>query len=246
MPVERLVPDAAPEPLDQLYRDLVVPSGRDRPHVYLGMVASVDGATSVAGRTAGLGGEADALAYSRLRETCDVILVGAGTAREEDYGPPRARAGGVERRRARGLSPRPAMAVVTASGRLDPGARLFADPAWRPAVVVPRQACGGPVEAVADRADILVSGEESIDVDAMLAAFAARRWMRVLCEGGPTLNGVLLAAGAVDELFVTITPTLVGGRGTGIVGEDPGGRHDLQLMELRHHAGELVARYRVR
>lgn len=243
--MDRLLPDCASEALDELYLDLDVPAGRERPYVVLGMVTSVDGAVAVAGRTADLGGPADALAYSRLREVCDVILVGAATAREENYGPPRTRPGGAQRRRARGLAERAVLAVVTASGRLDPQARLFADPTRRPVVVAPRAARGGPLHDLGDRAEILEAGDDSVDFADMLARFAARGWRRVLCEGGPTINSLLLAEGLVDELFVTFAPVLVGGAAAGIAGVEPGGPHRLELMELRHHASELVARYQV-
>ncbi len=66
-------------------------------------------------------------------------------------------------------------------------------------------------EALAAIAEVIDCGDESVDLAAMLAAFADRGWTQVLCEGGPHLFGALLDAGLVDELCVTIAPRLAGG-----------------------------------
>jgi hypothetical protein len=68
-----------------LYGDL--PSARTRPAVRLNMIASIDGATAVAGVSGGLGGPADQALFAVLRSQADVVLVAAGTVRAEHYGP---------------------------------------------------------------------------------------------------------------------------------------------------------------
>lgn len=240
--MRRLLPGPGDESLDDVYADLELPTGGARPHVYLGMVASADGSAVVDGRSTGLGGAGDRAAFRALRRTCDVILVGAGTVRQEDYRPPRAPADVVAHRTARGLAPRATIAVVTRSGRLDPASRLFADPSYRPVVVT---SDAGDVDHLAGVADVLRCGEVEVDLAGALAALATRGARRVLCEGGPTLNGTLLRAGLVDELFLTIAPTLVGSSPHRIVDgvvPDPVG---LELVELRVHDSELLLRYRV-
>jgi riboflavin biosynthesis pyrimidine reductase len=50
------------------------------------------------------------------------------------------------------------------------------------------------------------------DLPRLMAYLQERHAVRsVLCEGGPTLNSFLFAADIVDELFLTMTPKLVGG-----------------------------------
>lgn len=240
--MERLLPDRGVEPLDDVYADLVLPTRTDRPYVYLGMVSSVDGAAVVEGRTAGLGGAADRAAFRQLRRTCDVILVGAGTVRTEGYGPPRATEAVVAQRTARGLAPRATIAVVTASGGLDPSARLFADPAYRPVVIAPAAADLRPLE---HHADVVRAGEDTVDLAQALRALGDRGARWVLCEGGPTLNAALLADGLVDELFLTIAPTLVGDAPLRIVEGALPEPLAVELVELRSHAGELLLRYAI-
>lgn len=244
--VQRLLPDVGVEPLEELYLDLDVPTGDERPHVYLDMVSSADGAATVAGRTVALGGPADELAFSRLRETCDAILVGAGTVRIEDYGPPRTREGGRDRRRSRGLAPVPTIVVVTASGDLDPASRLFSDAERRPVVLAPDDLPGDRRSALERVADVVAVGHGRVDLAAGLAALTRRGWRRVLCEGGPHLNRELFDADLVDELFLTVTPAIVGASGHRIVdGAFRGAPRALQLRELRLHGSEMLLRYRV-
>ena len=69
------------DPVDPavLYGDL--PSARARPAVRLNMIASIDGATAVAGLSGGLGEPADQALFAVLRSQADVVLVAAGTVR---------------------------------------------------------------------------------------------------------------------------------------------------------------------
>ena len=68
----------------------------------------------------------------------------------------------------------------------------------------------------------------------------------VLCEGGPTLCGALFTAGLVDELFLTITPRLLGGPpGPTFIDSPPlEAETALTLLQLLRSGDELFARYR--
>ena len=90
------VPAAAPGPAPAVVREVAAlyqarprPGAADRPWVRANMVASADGAAALDGRSGGLGGPADRMVFNILRSICDVILVGAGTARAERYKPVR-------------------------------------------------------------------------------------------------------------------------------------------------------------
>jgi riboflavin biosynthesis pyrimidine reductase len=69
----------------------------------------------------------------------------------------------------------------------------------------------------------------------------------LLCEGGPTLNASLFAAGLVDELFLTIAPA-VAGAGEGLTIVEGGPLPDtvgLELLTVHEAGGHLFLRYRV-
>jgi hypothetical protein len=88
--MRRLFPDPL-DPVDpgDVYGDPPRTGPGGRPGVRLNMIASVDGATTVARVSGGLGGGADHDLFGLLRSLADVVLVAAGTARAEGYGPSR-------------------------------------------------------------------------------------------------------------------------------------------------------------
>ncbi len=216
------------------------------PHLRLNMVQGLDGrATDAAAVSGGLGGDGDFAVFVALRALADAILVGAGTARAEDYGPHRIRPSLAIRRRADGRTEPAPIVVVTRSAALDPAARLFGE-ARTPTVVL--TCAAAPPErrqALAAVADVIVAGEEAVDLAEGLRRLREDRGLaHVLCEGGPSLNADLLAAGLVDEVCTTIAPQLAGGSGPGIV-EGLTGRVDLALARLLTDGAELFASYRV-
>ncbi|HSK24320.1 MAG TPA: dihydrofolate reductase family protein [Egicoccus sp.] len=245
--MRRLLPDVRDETPAGVYDDLVLagPVG-GRSGVSLGMVSSVDGGATVDGRTADLGGEADQAAFGALRAASDAILVGAGTVLAEDYGPA---AGSTARRRRRlekGLAASPRLVIVSNRLGMDPAARVFGDPDRPPLLVTSRQGASARPE-VAARGEVLICGEQRVDLGEALRGLAARGLGRVLCEGGPGLNASLFARDLVDELFLTLAPTLVGGDAPRIIA--PLAEHTprpLELLGLREHAGELLLHYRIR
>lgn len=171
-----------------------------RPWVVVNMVATADGATDIDGRSGPIGGPADKVVFGALRAAADVVLVAAGTARAEGYGPARARPDG---------APGPRIAVVTRSGDLDPSARLFGGGA---PIVLTCEAC--PAErrtALEAVAEVVVAGGAGVDLALALDELGRRGARVVLCEGGPTLNGQLVAADLVDEWCITVSPLLAGG-----------------------------------
>src|SRR6266542_4328249 len=113
-----------------------------RPSVRLNMIASVDGATAVEGRSGGLGGPADRKVFAALRALADVVFVAAGTVRAENYGP--------------GNVP---IAVVSGSLRFDWDAPFFTAATHRPIVFTYRRAPADAVMRASKVADVLVAGE---------------------------------------------------------------------------------------
>lgn len=248
VPVRQLLPPttAADEPVDgpACYEADARPPLPDRPWLALNMVVSLDGATAVADASAGLSGPADKAIFFTLRGLADVILVGAGTARDEDYGPPRASAELQERRRARGQRRRPRLAVVSRRLDLDPQARMFGDPEHRPIILTVADAPHERRAALEPVADLVEAGTGHLDASAMLAALHDLGAGVVVCEGGPVLNGHLLTADVVDELCVTTTPILAGGPSSRlIVGPAVEPPRAMHLDRLLEEDGILFHRY---
>ncbi len=212
------------------------PDDLGAPFVRACFVASADGAVSVEGRSAGLGSPADRRVFLLQRRLADVILVGAGTVRAENYGG--------ARRPVLGRDTPPPIAVVTGSAELDPASRLFTDTRVPPIVLTLASAPARRREELAAAGgDVVVL--DRLTPDLVLGELACRGLHRVLCEGGPGLFGELVAADAVDELCLTVAPLLVGGvAGRIAAGPGSGHRRSLELVDTLHEDGVLLLRYR--
>ena len=248
MALRRLLPDPGTATLDELYAGLTLddPAPGRGVHVALCMVASADGAVAVDGLSGGLGGAADLRALSRLRGANDVSLVGAGTVRDEGYLPLTGSAERQADRRARGLRHAPRLAIVTATGRLAPELAVFSDPAEAPIVLTSRGADQAALAAIQDRAEVHVVADTHLDAETIATALVELGLPRVLCEGGPRLNQVMLAGGRIDEVFLTVAPTLVGGPVPRIIVGDTEVATELTLVSAYEHEGDLLLRYRCR
>ena len=210
-------------------------------------VGSVDGAASTAGLSRGLQTPGDNLVFATLRDLADVVLVGAGTARAEGYRAARLSPARQELRRSYGLAPTLPIAVVSRSAQLDPGSDLFrnTDPASRTIVITCATADTTAQQALHPVADVVLCGDETVELSAVRSTLVARGLTRIVCEGGPTLFADLVRSGEVDELCLSITPLLAGpgpGRITaGVVWpDDP---TPLTLVGLLEQDGALFGRY---
>jgi riboflavin biosynthesis pyrimidine reductase len=241
--MRRLHPNPV-DPVDPLEAYGDPPSATGRPGVRLNMIASADGAAALGGRAGGLAGAGDRALFRALRSLADVVLVGAGTVRAEGYGPPKLPDRLAAERRRRGQEPLPRIAVVSRSLVLDWDSPLFAEPASRPIVVTAASAPPDGLARAGEVAEVVVAGADQIDLGRALALLGDRGAGTVLCEGGPTLNGHLAAAGLVDELCLTVAPLLTGGGAMRIVtGAVPGPPPEMRLASVCEEDGYLFLRY---
>ena len=242
-----LVPPGDRDLSDEDLEDLYGCPGPGR-HVRANFVMSLDGAIEVEGQTETLGSEGDHRVFATLRSLADVVLVGAETARRENYGPARLTPERRQRRERRGQERPPAIAVVTARAALDPAARLFSggpdDPA--PIVLTCEDADPQRRQALAEVADVVICGQHTVDPAIALSALSGRHLDRILCEGGPSLMTQLVAAGLIDELCLTVAPLMAGpGHKTLTAGGAFARPVSLRLERLLEAEGALLAQYRI-
>jgi riboflavin biosynthesis pyrimidine reductase len=234
-----------PDPGDDLGDDALVnvwtPSGDD--WLRMNFVASLDGAATREGRSGGLGGDADRRMFALLRRPADAVLVGAGTVRAEGYGGVLVDAATIAWREANGLAPHPALVLISAHLDLDPRSPVFADAPVRPIVATVAAAPVDRRAALAEVADLVDAGERDLDPSALRSALAARGLRRIHSEGGPTLFGAFLAADAVDELCLTVAPTLEGGPARRITRSPHPTPTGMRLRGVLRGGDELLLRY---
>jgi riboflavin biosynthesis pyrimidine reductase len=181
---------------DMVAEHVALPSRRPsrRALVRLNMVSSADGGSAVEGVSGGLGDSADHVVFAALRAHADVVLVGLSTASAEHYHRP--------------TVPNQQMLVIASTPDVSGNPELFAS--GDVTLVLPDDA--GPVpEGVAT---LRAGANGHVDFGAVVAQFAGKV---VMMEGGPTLAGLMVAAGLIDEFFLTVAPRLISGNSARVV-----------------------------
>lgn len=194
----------------------------DLPFVGINMVASVDGKATLGGRVGALTTPDDQAELHVLRSRADAVLVGASTVRREGYGrllPDELQ----EERLARGLSREPLLCVASASLQIDPDVDALSDTGPRPLIVL--TSSGGRLPGDPARVEYLQGStrEGRLEFAPLLRRLKAEHGVeKVVCEGGPTLNGTLFAERLVDAVFLTVSPWIAGaGESLTIVADAP-------------------------
>ena len=184
-----------------------------------------------------------ARSFHHLRTQADAIMAGAGTVREERYGRAVKNDALRAKREDEGLAAEPLTVIVSASMNL-PADLPILQAEGAPVVVA--TGAEGELEGVVADVTYLRTGA---DLPVLLARLRQEHGIRsVLCEGGPTLNAHLLAAGLVDELFLTLDPKIVGGADalTLAAGRPLLEPARAELVTLLEAGGELFFRWRIR
>lgn len=194
-------------------------TGGSRPSTALCMVTSLDGSIAVSGASAGLSSTTDRRVLAQLRQLADVIVVGAGTVRDEGYGPPKKTGQRI--------------GVVTRTGDLNLEIALFTSGAGF--LIMPADAPPTSVDAVR-------AGTGQVDLLSAVQSLPGNP-SRVQIEGGASLNGAFLAVDLIDEINLTVSPHLVGGYGPRISLGAPEMKRKFELAQLCEHDSYLFARY---
>lgn len=222
-----------------------------KPHVFLNMAMSLDGKISTRDGTGPrFTGSADKVRLREIRTRADAILVGAGTILADN---PTFTEDGIykDERVQRGMSPQPIKVVVSGTGSVPESARMF-HPNGAPALVFTTARITSDrlkiLEKVADAVHII--GDEEVDFPRIVEILARTyRVKHLLIEGGGQVNFAMFRAHLIDEVYLTLSPRIIGGRDVPTpVGGEGFNFIDLIELELLDHRvfnSEIFLHYRV-
>jgi riboflavin biosynthesis pyrimidine reductase len=238
------------------------PLGFSEPRLYANFVATLDGVVAIPGETQSnriisAHSEADRFVMGLLRACADAVLVGAGTLLSsprtlwtaENAYPAAAPLYG-QLRRSRGRPAQPTLAVLSGNGSLNPRHPALEEGAL---VLTSERGAARLRRRLPRSVTILAVGAETpLDPAAAIEALRVRGHELILSEGGPTTFAALVAAGLVDELFLTTSPLLAGrspGTPRPALAEHveflPARMVEGKLLTLRRAGSHLFARYRL-
>ncbi|WP_309065881.1 pyrimidine reductase family protein [Microbacterium sp.] len=240
--IDRIWPEPASDLSDDdLLEQTRMPEGQR--WLRMNFISSLDGAATHEGRSGGLGDPADRRLFELLRWPADVVLLGAGTARIEEYDDLRLDDAAVRWREERGMPPHPVLALVSRRLELDPASPVFTDAPVRPIVCTVPSAPPERHAALAEVADIIETGDEYVDPARLCDELADRGLRHVHSEGGPSLFGSFLDAGVVDALHLTLAPRVEGETTRRITAHGPAAPVGMRLASVLRAESELLLHY---
>ena len=193
----------------KIYKDLELPGsgrgGMSRPYVFINMVSSLDGNTSMKGKASGIGTVVDRRVMRTLRSKADAVMIGAGTLRAEklslslDDDDP---------------GPRPLAVILTSTGDVPTESNLVRDERQKVVVFLADSATEAASAHLSHHAEVMrvrTTASGGVDLASAIEILKTQYAVdRLLVEGGPTLNHALISARLADEIFITLAPTLLG------------------------------------
>lgn len=252
--LSRLLPAGDPATVEEVVEELGLwqrpVATRGRARVMLNMISTADGRATLGGRSGAISERPDRALFHALRSAVDAVLVGAGTVRAERYGRIIPDAARRAQRLQRGLSEEPLACVVSGRMALATDIPLLGEPSAR-VVVLTASSASLPATA-ADVEYVRAERDGRMNLAAGLAELCERFAVHsMLCEGGPHLACQLLAAGLIDELFLSLSPLLAGGEPSGgealriLAGGELEPPVELELLGVLHSGSSLFLRYGV-
>jgi len=223
---------------------------QNRPHVGVNMAMSADGKTSTYRRESfSLGSPSDRYLMDVLRAKADAVIIGARTLASDGWAIRVRHAGMRTRRVEQKRTPHPLNVVLSTDLDLPVRAEFFTFPETEKLVITTRRATARRVESFRRLAEVVVLPRERILARYALRVLADRGVKRVLVEGGGTLNFSFFREDLVDEVYLTVTPRILGGATAPSPVDGKGFLRNshvrLELLSSRRTGDEIFLRYRV-
>lgn len=199
---------------------------------------AVNGVIKVDGRSEGVSGAEDKVIFKYLRSQCDAILVGASTAREENYSVPSVNPASGKR---------PRLIVLSNSLNIPPDAKFLSHD-HQPLIITSEKSAAEKkylIDEFDGQLEVATLGDNAVNLSLLSDLLAEHHYPRIICEGGPTIFSQLLRHQIIDELCLTISPLIPPGTPTGIAQFKNDYSTKLSLINYFSVNGTIFCRYQV-
>jgi riboflavin biosynthesis pyrimidine reductase len=217
---------ALPDAFRSIYAgDWHIPDFAHKPYVYTNFATARDGRVSYNEPGKSTGGDVTGFnAHDRwlmglLRARADCVLMGDATLRTEhehlwtaEFIYPDDADAFSALRKHEGLSPQPIIVFVSQHGDFHPDYAVLCDSEAHIIIAAPQSGAERARQLQCKaKLEVIAFDGPSVDLKQLVQLLHKQYGVRrLLCEGGPRVMGGMLAAGLIDEEFVTLCPNILG------------------------------------
>ncbi|WP_440952618.1 2,5-diamino-6-(ribosylamino)-4(3H)-pyrimidinone 5'-phosphate reductase [Methanococcoides sp. FTZ1] len=184
----------------------------DRPFTFINSAMSADGKISTKERKqVRISGDVDFDRMDELRATSDAIVVGIGTVLADDPSLTVKSKTRRDARKAKGYDEDPIRIVIDSKARTPQDADIFVKGEGMRIIAVSASAPADKVRMLREKALVITTGDEQVDLCALMKKLSSMGVKRLMVEGGATLNWAMLSNGLVDEIYSYVGNLVIGG-----------------------------------
>jgi 2,5-diamino-6-(ribosylamino)-4(3H)-pyrimidinone 5'-phosphate reductase len=179
-----------------------------------------------------ISGAQDFNRVDRLKAGCDAVMVGIGTVLADDPSLTVKAEECREHRRKRGADEHPVRIVVDSTARIPLDASVLVKGQGRRVVAVSKKADTERVIELRKHATVIVTGDNNVDLCALMDELGEMGIQRIMVEGGGTLIAGLFHAGLVNEIYTFIGNIIIGGKDAPTLADGEGFIRELDFCRL--------------
>lgn len=222
----------------------------ERLHVSVNMAMSLDGRITTRRRERmTLGSKHDRRLMDELRAEADAVIVGAGTVRHDGFPIVVRNEDILQKAAARRPDPHPVNVILSRTLDIPTARPIFLRKETEKVIFTTSEAPASRVRRLSKVAEVVVLKRRTLSPSVVLEHLRRRGMERVLLEGGGEVHFAFAREHVVDEIYITLTPRLIGGQGAPTILDGRGflkkDHIRLKLVSCTQVSHEVFLRYRV-
>ena len=174
-----------------------------RPKIILSAAVSIDGKIATRTGDSKLSSKKDLLRLHKLRSKVDAILIGKNTVKKDDPL--------LTVRNCQGKNP--TRIILDSLGTISNNSKILqTSKEVKTIIIVSKKITKKNLQKLEKfPVDVIILGENQVNVKSLLGNLAKRKFKTILLEGGGSINWEFIKNNLVDEFFITVTPYVLGG-----------------------------------